>query len=238
MAPDDKTSPAVKYAKLREGDSEAGQGSYGSASDGEKEYRDDELKINGGKYDSKMCVGQVTIRLPLDLNPLNLMALLYGFLPWIIPAAFGVHWLVTRHFISLYAVCITGFITTLNEFILKPILKQPRPPQSANRDKEGRIKPGMPSGHVYNATGLMVWATLEVALRGPGYDTPDETRLTEEWLMLIFFLMGPVPWARWYNLDHTAAQCAVSLVLGTITGAAAFYLRATHFENRWKYWDP
>lgn len=235
LTKDEKVSAEVKYSKLSERQDEE-EGNAGNQSDADKPDYDYELKRYGGKYDKKIAVGQVTIRLPLDPNPLNLLALLYGFLPWIIPIAFGVHAIVTRHFMSIYAICIYGFITPLNEAILKPLLHQPRPQETANKYPDGRIKPGMPSGHVYNATGLMVWATLEVALSGPGYSTPEATRLTEEWLAAIFFLMGPVPWARWYNRDHTAAQCVVSLILGTITGGFAYTLRLLYFEDHWKYW--
>jgi hypothetical protein len=198
---------------------------------------DEELKEHGGPYDRKIAVGQVTIRLPLDPDPRNLLALLYGFLPWIVPLAFVLDAAIERHFMSIYAVCITLFVTVLNEGILKPILKQPRPKQTANRYADGRIKPGMPSGHVFNAGSLMVWATLEVAVRGPGYEE-DRRKLTAGWLALVLALMLPVPWARWYNLDHTAAQCGVSIFLGIVVGIAAFYVRTHYFRDHWKYWDP
>lgn len=192
-----------------------------------------------GPYTTKKAIGQVTIRLPFSWHPLNVIAILYGFLPWIIPISFGVHWLVTQRFMSLYGTLLLLVVSLLNEAVFKPLLKQPRPALTANKDppmsKKGKIKPGMPSGHVLNATTCMVWALLEVGFRGPGYD--ENTSLTTEWLILILLLMAPVPWARWYNSDHTFQQCWVSFILGIIVGIAAFYVRATYFEGHWKPWD-
>jgi len=203
-------------------------------------YYDDELVENGGPYRWKKAIGQVTVRWPLkpDFLAMNWIALIYGFLPWIIPISFGVHWIITRKFIMLYGVCVAIVPMVLNEAILKPIIKDPRPRQTANRHKDGSIKYGMPSGHVLNSTTIMVWALLEVICDGPGLHGQNE-ELTIEWVSLVLVLMAPVAWARWYNLDHTWKQCLVSLVLGLFFGALAFYLRVKFFStgSRWKPWS-
>ena len=81
-----------------------------------------------------------------------------------------------------------------------------------------KVKYGMPSGHVLNASALMVWLLLEISLRGDEDYAPP-------WFITVSIIMVPVPWARWYNSDHTSAQCAVSLALGTVVGASAYFFR-------------
>lgn len=198
---------------------------------------DNELECHGIVFERKIAVWQVTIRLPLDRHPLNLIALSYGFLPFLIPALFVVEIIAcastTRHvhMFAMYALFICLFCFILNEFILKPILKQPRPKKTANKYPDGTIKPGMPSGHVYNASALMVWLLCEVVGSGPGYEQKHLPTFFS-WLALILVLMGPVPWARVYNYDHTVNQCLVSSGLGLITGICAFFLRR-HFLGGW-----
>lgn len=197
--------------------------------------KDPELVANGGKYTSKYAFMQVTIRLPLDGNLLNEAALLYGFLPFIIPGALGVAFFATWHFIYLYGVLISLVLVAINEGFLKKAVSQPRPDRSANKNPDGTMKHGMPSGHVLNSVSLLVWTVLEVYLRGPGVE--DDASLTYTWLLAMVLLMGPVPWARWYNGDHSFLQCSVSLVLGIFVGCAAFYLRTTYFSPAWKPWS-
>lgn len=204
------------------------------------------MDINGKKFENKIAVGQVTIRLPLDYSPVNLTALLYGFLPWLIPITLVVYFVTTWHFIYIYGPLISVVLAGINEGILKKIFNQPRPPQSANteKDKDGSIakdesgkiimKPGMPSGHVLNATSIMVWALLEVYFNGPGLE--KNSGLTYTWLAVILAVHLPVPWARWHNLDHTFNQCLVSTVIGTLVGIGSFYLRAHYISGVWKPW--
>lgn len=199
---------------------------------------DKELKKNGGQFESKFAVMQVTIRLPLDPNPLNLIALAYGFLPFMVPGGFFVYWAITRRFIPLFGLCLSLGVSIINEVILKPILKDPRPRLSANKEQDhtGRwvMKPGMPSGHVLNATVLLVWAVLEVAFKGPGLH--DHADITIKWFAIIFLLMAPVPWARWYNSDHSLSQCLVAGSVGIVAGIAGYYVRSTYFKQHWAPW--
>mmetsp|Transcript_35435 Transcript_35435/g.81061 ORF Transcript_35435/g.81061 Transcript_35435/m.81061 type:complete len:253 (-) Transcript_35435:137-895(-) len=208
-------------------------------------------KARFGENLQKLCVGQVTIRLPLPWwNPLAIIALLYGFLPWIIPLGFlisflveavpqyahgwrhGTDWLRENRDIGFYGILLSVVLAIINEGILKPVCKQERPPQTANRykpgpgEERGKIKHGMPSGHVMNATTIMWWSLLEVALAGP-----EDEVLKARWCALIWLLMGPVYWARWYNLDHTFNQCLVSAILGTIFGCVAFYVRVQYYGH-------
>lgn len=200
--------------------------------------KDPELIANGGLYESKKAYGQVTIRFPLSAHPdpvKNIIALTYGFLPWGIPIGLMVSFFSTWHFIYLYGPLISVVLAIINEGILKPICKDPRPTASANQEKDGSMKPGMPSGHVLNATAIMVWALFEVYMRGPGLD--EHNNLTMTWLGVILLVHLPVPWARWYNSDHSAAQCLVSIIIGLVVGYIAFYLRCQYFEGAWKPWS-
>ncbi|CAE7671420.1 unnamed protein product [Symbiodinium pilosum] len=216
---------------------------------------DPDLVTNGGKFQSKVAILQVTWRFPVDPDPLNILALIYGYLPFVVPVVFFVDMLVEWRFIAFYGLVTSAVVTLLNEVIFKPILKQPRPEGSANRkfnDKTGKweMKPGMPSGHVANAATTMVWCLLEVALRGPGFD--DQPFLTTKILLLIIVCMGPVPWARIHNQDHSLAQCTVAGIMGIVAGVTAYLIRVTYFPlgvgQEWCYqslcliggkpWDP
>merc|ERR1712014_328082 len=116
--------------------------------------------------------------------------------------------------------------------MLKPLFKQPRPTRTANKHADGSIKHGMPSGHVFNATALMVWLLCELAGWVAGdVSSPSQARTWAWWAFAILVLMGPVPWARWYNYDHTVGQCAASLVLGSIVGVIAFTIRRQVIEE-------
>lgn len=134
----------------------------------------------------------------------------------------------------IYGIVISLVTSLANEVIFKPIVNDPRPLVSANRhqDHDGRwvMKPGMPSGHVLNASCIMVWALLEVSLRGPGF-SEEKSFLTSSWIVAIVILMAPVPWARIYNGDHSEKQCLVAGILGLFFGVAAFYIRQTYFPQ-------
>mmetsp|Transcript_45146 Transcript_45146/g.55285 ORF Transcript_45146/g.55285 Transcript_45146/m.55285 type:complete len:327 (+) Transcript_45146:59-1039(+) len=195
--------------------------------------KDPELIKNGGRFEKKKAILQVTWRFPVDFkDPFNIIALIYGYLPFVIPLVFFIDVVAEHRFIAFYALAVSGVVTLINEAILKEILKQPRPKGSANRKfnektKKWEMKPGMPSGHVLNATTTMVWCLLEVGLRGPGFD--DHPLLTGKLLLLILLCMAPVPWARIYNQDHSLAQCTVAGVLGVFAGSVAYWVRYSYF---------
>jgi hypothetical protein len=207
------------------------EGSKESTGEVKLRPEDNELECRGVIFKSSKAVWQVTIRQPLDTRPLSLIALGYGFLPFLVPALFVVQIVASCirhhhiHLFPVYALLICVFCFILNEFILKPILKQPRPIKTANKYPDGTIKPGMPSGHVYNASALMVWLLCEILGSGPGYDKEHLPQLLE-YLTVVLVLMAPVPWARVYNFDHTVNQCLVSSCLGLATGVSAFFVRS------------
>lgn len=199
-------------------------------------FSDEELVENGGKYTFKKAIGQVTVRCP-NTDPLSWIAIIYGFIPWLIPALCGVHFLVWRRLTGIYALGLSVTCAGVNEACLKPLIQNPRPRLSANKHKDGSLKYGMPSGHVLNSFALMIWAILEIIIMsGPSLDFQMEI-----WFVMLITCLGlPVPWARWYNLDHTWQQCFVSCVLGLFAGICAFVLRARLFPGNWELqdWSP
>jgi len=203
------------------------------------EDSDSELETNGGPYKQKYAFLQVTFRRPIQ-SCLDVVALIYGFLPFIVPAVFLLTFIAEfPHRLPLYGFAVSITCMIMNELIFKPIVKAPRPTKSANkfldkRDNTWKMKPGMPSGHVLNATTIMIWSLMEVALRGPGYD-PAHFIQTEYWFLGIVVLMAPVPWARWRIQDHTLNQCLVAMAIGVPLGALAYILRVNFVE--WMPWD-
>jgi len=205
------------------------------------EDSDSELEQNGGPYKQKYACLQVTFRRPVQ-NFLDVVALIYGFLPFVVPVVFLISfiaWFPQKIGLYGFAVSITCMI--MNELIFKPIVKDPRPTRSANKfldknDNKWKMKPGMPSGHVLNATTIMIWSLMEVSLKGPGWDV-DHFIQTELWLLGIVVLMAPVPWARWWNQDHTLNQCLVAMAIGVPLGALAYILRVNFIQLSWMPWD-
>merc|ERR1711915_466600 len=121
----------------------------------------------------------------------------------------------------------------INELVFKNLAKQPRPENTANRKPDGTPTHGMPSGHVLNAFTLMIWSICEVALSKDA----ESREIQIWWLCVIIIVMLPVPWARWWNEDHSAQRCAVSIFLGCVAGITAFVIRTTYFSNHWQPWE-
>eukprot|EP00928_Gymnodinium_smaydae_P054812 TRINITY_DN38519_c0_g1_i1.p1 TRINITY_DN38519_c0_g1~~TRINITY_DN38519_c0_g1_i1.p1 ORF type:complete len:266 (-),score=32.26 TRINITY_DN38519_c0_g1_i1:153-950(-) len=187
-----------------------------------------------GKLRCKWGIGQVSIRLPVQ-SGLAFIALVYGYLPFIVPIWWAIWALVTYftrgepRFFPFFGICIAASFALVNELVTKQICKRTLSADITNRPPEAVCKhPGMPSGHVMNAYTLMVWCALEVILDSSVYPV---------WFALIVLIMGPVPWARVYNKDHTVAQVLVSACIATIMGCVAYYIRKTHFPDRAQPWD-
>lgn len=186
-----------------------------------------------GKLRSKWGVGQVSIRLPLADN-LTIVALFYGFIPYIIPIWWAIwvstSWAMNGHprFFPAFGLCVALGCAIVNELITKQFCRLVLPESLTDRPPEAVCRhPGMPSGHVLNGWILMVWCLVEAAT----------AKLVQiEWLIIIVACMGPVPWARWYNKDHTLAQVTVSMVLSIFFGVAAAWVRKTHYPNQSFLW--
>mmetsp|Transcript_45375 Transcript_45375/g.102699 ORF Transcript_45375/g.102699 Transcript_45375/m.102699 type:complete len:290 (+) Transcript_45375:54-923(+) len=199
---------------------------------------DREMGVVGGNFDpghfKLYCeVGQVTIRWPLPpgyRGPLFAIAVVYGFLPFVVPAGFFVWALVSHEFFPLFGFLIAVCLALVNECAIKPICAAFLPRSFTARPRQAASKkPGMPSGHCLNAYSIGAWCALECALEpGP---------LHGGWLLCILAVCIPVPWARVYNRDHTVAQVSISCGLGLIVGIAAFTIRHAYFSGKEMPWD-
>lgn len=168
-----------------------------------------DLESQSCKGHEHFAVGQVTIRLPLDFRPLPLLALLLSFVPWALPLVILSDALLEQNALSFFILVALVLTSVMNEFVLKPFFEEPRPEASACRDAQGKLLPGMPSGHVLVCQSLLAFFVV-LALR---------EKLAKVALVLVLS-MPAMPWARWYNGDHSCKQVMVSVVLGTVLGAA------------------
>eukprot|EP00811_Abedinium_folium_P005101 NODE_14699_length_1092_cov_4.561658.p1 GENE.NODE_14699_length_1092_cov_4.561658~~NODE_14699_length_1092_cov_4.561658.p1 ORF type:complete len:245 (-),score=66.01 NODE_14699_length_1092_cov_4.561658:281-1015(-) len=189
-----------------------------------------------GELTSKFGLGQVSIRRPVR-HPLTMIALLYGFLPYVLPIGWFI-WLVESlivlgkpRFFPTYGLCVSGSLAGLNELIIKQVCKRCLPQSVTARPEEAVCKhPGMPSGHTMNAYVIMTWCFMEAML---------SKSMHPGWMIIILVVMLPVPWARVYNKDHTWLQVCVSSALGIAAGVAAYFFRAAFYPGHWQPWqDP
>lgn len=194
---------------------------------------EEKLQWKEGRLTAKWGVGQVSIRLPVR-DPLQMIAIVYGFLPFVVPA-WWLCWVVTSwsrngvpEFYPAYGLCIAAGFALINETLTKKMCRKVLPPVITSRPPEAVCNhPGMPSGHVMNAYTLMVWTLIEVL-----YDYSVHV----DFLTIIFIVMGPVPWARVYNKDHTPLQVKVSMSFALIMGIAAWWIRVTYFPGQRGMW--
>eukprot|EP00928_Gymnodinium_smaydae_P045184 TRINITY_DN30150_c0_g5_i1.p1 TRINITY_DN30150_c0_g5~~TRINITY_DN30150_c0_g5_i1.p1 ORF type:complete len:261 (-),score=22.92 TRINITY_DN30150_c0_g5_i1:115-897(-) len=198
-------------------------------------WTDEEKQMwRDGKLRCKWGIGQVSIRLPVQ-SCTAFIALVYGYLPFIIPIWWAIWALVTYcmhgqpRFFPFFGICIAASFALVNELVTKQICKRTLSASITNRPPEAVCKhPGMPSGHVMNAYTLMVWCFLEAAL---------DSMVHLEWVALVVLIMGPVPWARVYNKDHTVAQVLASACIAIVMGCVAYYIRKTHYPHHAALWD-
>lgn len=187
-----------------------------------------------GKLRAKWGIGQVSIRLPIQ-SCMQFTGLAYGYLPFIIPIWWAIWmasswaWYGSPRFFPTYGLCIAVGFALVNELITKQICKRVLPATITNRPPEAVCKhPGMPSGHVMNAQTIMVWVFLEALM--------DES-IYVEWLLIIVMILGPVPWARVYNKDHTVPQVLVSGVIATFMGILAFWIQHHYYGGHTFPWN-
>jgi len=180
-------------------------------------FVDTELRENGGKYGFKAAICQVTIRCPAQ-DPLLIVAMAYGFLPFLPPIFCFCLYFNAGNLLGLYGIFLSLCLVSVNEGFLKGYFRDPRPIQSANRTSTGELKFGMPSGHVLNAVAMLVWINAEII---------SARRIGEHsgLLLITALLLAPVPWARYYNLDHSLEQCVLTTLGALPVGVAAFGLR-------------
>jgi hypothetical protein len=180
-------------------------------------FVDTELRENGGKYSFKAAIFQVTIRCPTE-DPLLIIAMAYGFLPFLPPIFCFCFYFSAGNILGLYGIFLSLTLVAINEGFLKGYFRDPRPIQSANRNSNGELKFGMPSGHVLNAVVMMVWIFAEIISAGRVHEQMGILYITA-------LLLAPVPWARYYNLDHSFEQVVLTTVGAVPVGVTAFGVR-------------
>lgn len=180
-----------------------------------------------GKLRIKWGIGQVSVRMPVR-GIVSQLAVTYGFLPFIVPGYLAVWtlWTYLCHGrpsgFAFFGSCAALFFTLVNELITKQLCKRLFGPKMWCRPPEAVCKhPGMPSGHVMCAYTLMFWLLLEIA---------TERIIYPEWLVGMVLLMGPVPWARVQNKDHTIPQVLISSGVACVLGTLVYHLRLV--------WEP
>mmetsp|Transcript_53188 Transcript_53188/g.99750 ORF Transcript_53188/g.99750 Transcript_53188/m.99750 type:complete len:217 (+) Transcript_53188:49-699(+) len=172
--------------------------------------------------DESFAVGQVTVRLPFDCRPLPLLALLLSFIPWGVPLVLLVDVLLHKRVSSGYALGVVIVASILSEMILKPIIAEPRPPTSACRTEDGKLLPGMPSGHVLTCQCLLTFYTLEAV----------RCNMLPVAAVLVPMMLA-MPWARWYNGDHTLKQVFVTFILATVLGLCGYLAYLFFLVDGW-----
>lgn len=188
-----------------------------------------------GKLRVKWGIGQVSVRLPIQ-GPCSFIALVYGFLPFLIPIWWAI-WSCSSYvqtgvprFFPTFGLAIATAFALGNELVTKPLCKLIASEEVCSRPPEAVCKHcGMPSGHVMNAYILMGWSLLEFALDNPVH---------LEWILAIVLVMGPVPWARVYNRDHTVGQVTVSAIIAWLMSGVAYFIRWVYFpghEHPWQW---
>lgn len=199
---------------------------------------EEKQKFREGKLTAKWGIGQVSVRLPVAAGlsgGVDFIALVYGFLPFIIPIWWflwaAITWIVNGcpRFFPAFGLCVAAGFALVNETVTKKLCRRFLDEDITNRPPEAVCNhPGMPSGHVMNAYTLMVWWLLEAVM---------DHAVFPEWLFIIILVMGPVPWARVHNKDHTRLQVTVSAVIATFMGIGAYCIRNHYFPNKHHPWD-
>jgi membrane-associated phospholipid phosphatase len=204
----------------------AGQYEY----QGFEEWTPEEQKQwEAGTLTAKWGVGQVSIRLPIR-SPQQLIAIIYGYLPFIIPIWWFM-WVVgtwskcgSPRFFPAFGLCIAAGFALVNETVTKKLCRKFLSEEITNRPPEAVCKhPGMPSGHVMNAYTLMTWTLAEVLM---------DYEIHLDQFIILLLVMGPVPWARVYNKDHTVPQVVASMLAAVCMGLIATAIRFGNFPDQ------
>ncbi|KNA02506.1 PAP2-like protein, putative [Plasmodium vivax] len=152
----------------------------------------------------------VTVRNTNDI--ISVVATVYGYIPYglIILTLLGL--MLTFNKLLLYFALIMPTQITLNDFVLKKILKMGRPIHSALHSY------GMPSGHSSFSFSLLTFILLHLT----------ESK-KDKWTLMAYILaiiaLLPIPWSRVYIEDHTMYQALVGCILGFIIGVVSYMVK-------------
>lgn len=154
----------------------------------------------------------VTLRTPVTIWVS--LAIFYSFVPIVAFLGLFVWLLVSEGLFPFYGTMLMITGSLISEFLLKNIVREPRPPESSVESY------GMPSTHCINSLALMIWLVANML-------TPTQVNIIGA--VVIIFLLAPVGWGRYYLGDHTLKQCAVGSAGGVVFGILAFILQTSVF---------
>ena len=124
----------------------------------------------------------------------------------------------------------------LNEFLIKPIVSQPRPCGTCLCPPNHRCQ-GMPSSHSVVSIATYTFFLLEFCFRrqysiaskptstGDASRGYDDTKKVIFIVLVVTLLFLPVPISRVMLLDHSVAQISIGSMIGVLFGSLNFLVR-------------
>ncbi|EUD66592.1 hypothetical protein C922_02913 [Plasmodium inui San Antonio 1] len=152
----------------------------------------------------------VTIRNTNDI--ISVVATVYGYVPYILAFLMFLGLLLTFNKILLYLAFIIPIQFTLNDLVLKKLLKMNRPIHSALQSY------GMPSGHSSFSFTLLTFILLHLR------ESKKDKWTTMSYILSIIVLL-PIPWSRVYIEDHTLYQAFFGCILGVFIGVVSYMIK-------------
>ncbi|KJP84975.1 hypothetical protein AK88_05398 [Plasmodium fragile] len=159
----------------------------------------------------------VTVRNTNDI--LSVIATVYGYVPYVLILLILLQMLLTFNKFLIYLAFIIPTQLTLNDFVLKNLLKMDRPVHSALQSY------GMPSGHSSFAFSLLTFILLHLT----------ESK-KDKWSIMTYILaiiaLLPIPWSRVYIQDHTFYQAVFGCILGIIIGVISYMVKRQCMKHK------
>lgn len=174
-------------------------------------YEKNDLET-GEKDPGSVSFFSVTVRRPV--TKVSSAALAYSYFPFALFLGFGFWFVCFSQMFPFLAAVIMAFSALVSEYILKRIVKQPRPLSSAVRSY------GMPSSHCTVAYCLLVWILFEA------FSSTIATIPTLAVCSVSAAALAPVPWARYYLDDHSMDQCVAGSCVGALLGCGCYAARS------------
>ena len=166
---------------------------------------------------------------PHEDTPIARLMVFYSLVPYGMAFLYFLWVIITRSTMGLIFMLLLGVVTVLNEFILKKIIKQQRPPGSCLYGHSY----GMPSGHAATTFAILTATLFETLWDRPRI--PVYRKVITCFVAL--FLFAPVPYSRVYLSDHWPAQVAWGCVLGTAVAALLCYINVNFVKGALQTWE-
>ncbi|VWU52037.1 PAP2-like protein, putative [Hepatocystis sp. ex Piliocolobus tephrosceles] len=145
-------------------------------------------------------------------NVLSIVATVYGYVPFIFIVMVVLALCVTFNKYFIYFILIFFIQTLISNIILKNIIKENRPMNSALDSY------GMPSTHSAYSLCYLTFLFLHLT-----EGKKNKWNIITYIIATILFL--PIPWSRVYIEDHTLKQALCGSIVGVCVGTILFYLK-------------